>query len=327
MPKSFSNFLTGIECLPKWTDGHLWADYIELLSLVNADQIVSKADILDLISDRRDLLETDAGEEGASDSPPEYNDVRQRQLDDYFRLLSFREGTFQDFYPFTIAQNGDSIQRKAKLTAKNKLYLFLLAASNLGYFSAKRRNDLTSYFEVISQQALIAYLPVNSTVRMFGKNPANSDGYTGKIEKKLSELAEDIFATPIVKNWTFKQGDSGDKGLDIVAWVPLGDNESGFLTIFGQCACTDKWTDKQLAVSHAAWSTLLQFSMPPIPVIFFPYCFRDASGNWFNRSEIKSTIPVDRLRLVKLLWREKHPLKNVSYKFVDELIQVRQGIF
>ena len=57
MPKKPSPLIE-LQTLPSTSDGHEWADYIELLCLTNKDGRISKADVLDFVRERiKDLKE------------------------------------------------------------------------------------------------------------------------------------------------------------------------------------------------------------------------------------------------------------------------------
>jgi len=113
---------------PKTNDGHhKWADYIELLCLQNIDGEVSSNYVIDRIR-----------EKDALNNPGEYekSEVSIRWATDaenWFRHLRFRQGIFNDFYPFELVDNEDTLQLKAPLSSKHLLYVYLLLSSNLKY--------------------------------------------------------------------------------------------------------------------------------------------------------------------------------------------------
>ncbi len=301
---------------PKTNDVYMWADYIELLCLVNPDRVYSKADIIDRFSESLDLDEElvriDKEGEVTPLRPTERNDKRANQAYDWYAHLLYREATFGDSYPFYLSSNGDTLHRYPELTAKHKVYIFFLLAANLRYL--QEHHPITSSFEIVSLEALKNYLPNQALVYPFGKGSSSGARYTGRLFDKIKRLAEDLGERLNCDESNFKPTNSGDGGLDIVAWLPFdGDPSTGFVIVFAQCACTADWDVKQLSSSRVRWSRYIVFSVPPTNICFIPICFRSSTGSWDNPTDILETILIDRVRLIRLL---KH-----SYdKLVDGVI-------
>jgi hypothetical protein len=248
--------------------------------------------------------------------PEEANDKWEQRADDWFSHLAYRVGAFHDFYPFKLTRDSGVLQlRKSKnsLTVKHKLYLFLLFASNLRYFGNKEISSISSIFEVISLDALETYLPSGATLHMFGKHPLNTGRYTGLLWTKLHTLAEDLKEEVICLKENFKPTNTGDAGLDLVAWLPLEDLSNhlpGFLFVFGQCACTPEWVTKQMETHYDTWSNYISFTAYPSRLTFIPFCFRKANGSWYEKTKIRKTSVIDRLRLINLLRGKENKLKS-----------------
>jgi hypothetical protein len=347
--------LKKLETLPPTYDGHEWADYIELLCLTSKDGRVSKADVLDFIRERKkDLKEgrpvegpaaeeeeleeemevedADKDDEDIDEETPEpalADDKWDIKGDDWFGHLEYRAGAFAEFYPFRVIKGGTVLVlsgSKSTLSVKRKLYLFLLLASNLRYLSKADQISIASIFEVASFYALETYLPPHSKLYMFGKHPLNSGGpySSGTLWDKLNRMAADIREGVVCEKTDFKPSDTGDAGLDLIAWLPLEtgvEMRRGFFVMFGQCACTPKWVNKQFETHYDTWKNYMSFTVYPTRLTFIPYCFRKSTGAWYNYTKIKATVLVDRLRLINLLNGKHSTLRPHIAPHVDNVLQ------
>lgn len=319
---------------------HIWADYIELLCLVSMDREVSKADVLDRISERQDLgeIEDVSIEQSAlnstfsldSELPDQYatydddadfllgessdqpvvdayagvpsTDRLEAYASAWFEILHYRARIFDSFYPFEIRSNSIACRPNIGGDPQQRLYLFLLLSSCLKYVQ-KQSKHFTDWFEVVSLIALKSMLPKRGKVSFVGSNSLNKGPYRGKAWNKLEVLSREI-GDPISKKAEISRHelqDTGDRGLDIMGRVSFGDTAEGKLVLFGQCGCGKDWSEKQLEPHVANWRGYMEFSVPPSSIIFIPYCYRGADGGWHRRLTIKESLLVDRPRLVHLL--------------------------
>ena len=326
-----SHPVINLERLPaRPSEQYLWADYIELLCLVNLDRAVSELDVIDRIEDRRDLGEgvDDAGDRSERHtSRTGYEDRTILYVSDCFSLLRYRYYAFKDFYPFFLSKGGDTLLRRKKLTLKQKLYVFFLLSANLKHVSKQYIPIFTASFEIASAEALHSYLPRGAKVFLFGKNPLNMGRYSGKLWYKIQVLAQDIRESVVADEGEFEPNDTGDNGLDIVGWVPFGDPADKFLIVFGQCACTLDWVVKQHSSGEAAWSGVISSKTPRNNVSFVPFCLRDLGGGWYRSRDAQGTILIDRLRLVRLLEGKYRSLKELPYDLVDEAVEQSESLF
>ncbi|MGA9994310.1 MAG: hypothetical protein WBP93_02795 [Pyrinomonadaceae bacterium] len=354
MPKKPSP-LKKLETLPPTYDSYEWADYIELLCLANKDGRVSKADVLDFVRERkRDLneghpLEGSEAEEKDIEDEMEVEDEYEDDEDideetpepaladdkwdirgsDWFRHLEYRSGAFVEFYPFRVIKGGTVLVlsgSKARLSVQRKLYIFLLLASNLRYLSQSDQTSIASIFEVASFHALETYLPSGSNLYMFGKHGLNKSGpySSGTLWEKLNRIAADIREKVVCKKSDFKPSNTGDAGLDLIAWLPLeigSEMRRGFFVVFGQCACTRRWVEKQFETSYDTWKNYLSFTVYPTRLTFIPYCFRKATGSWHDYNKISATVVVDRLRLTNLLRGKHSTLRPHIIAHVNDVLQ------
>ena len=307
---------------PKASETHLGADYVELLCLHDVGGMVSKSDVLDSIHRGDDIFRPEE-EAGQEDSGITYPDRLVTRVDDWFRHVEYRESAFGRFYPFRLAEGCCTLCRRGRITLNHKMYLFLLLSANLRCFDRQRQSDLAAAFELASLEALRQYLPKESTVRQFGKNALRSPRhYPGPIWQKVQKLAGDIRENLACAEVDFSPRSTGDEGMDLVAWLPLGESDvaPGVLTVFAQCACTDEWVEKQLGSSAMSWRSFISFTVEPANIVFIPFCFRNPRGEWFKRTDIKNSILVDRVRLVQLLREKSRTLSSFAFGVVDEVL-------
>lgn len=321
-----SDPLTQLDRLPSSREDHAWADYIELLCLVNIDREFSKADLGDRIQERKDLGEVQNDLEDTGDLlPAEISDRERRKIDDWFQHLRFRESAFAEFYPFSLTRNRTMLQVRESLSAKQRFYVFLLLCANLRYVS--RVETVTNCFEVVSEEALKRLLPEGSEVHLFGPRHSGSR-YTGTLWTKINRLADDLKEIVVAREDDFSSHDVGDGGLDLVGWVPMGDEVPSRLLVFGQCACTPEWDSKQYTSSVANWSSHINFTAPPANVAFIPFCFRRANGSWHKQRLISDTTLIDRQRLLYLL-RSADPIMESypCHELVQRALEQRESVF
>lgn len=308
---------------------HHWADYIELMCLLNKDGITSQTDFLDRTSPQKDV--EDSEDYRGSKKNIDLNETTSQDAEDYFRVLEYRVSAFHKYYPFRLSDNGKSIYLISSLTDDHKLYLSLLFSSLLGPFK-EFKPELTSSFELISQHALKRLLPVNSKSFIFGSS--NIDNASTEKEahsllwEKLHQLASNIKESVVIKKENLSQYNRGDGGLDIYAWVDLGDSNQHFPLFFCQCACTPEWVKKQNSSKFDRWSNFISFSTYPLNIVFIPFSFRSATGEWHKSYHIEKSILVDRQRLLYCFQEDENKfLMMESFKAVDHILKIKEPIF
>jgi hypothetical protein len=319
---------------PKPSDPHIQADYIELLCLTTLDKAISKADILGDYKTEVDLDVnlTVEGEVSEDDPIASIDDKNTQKVNEYFEHFAYRISAFGEHYPFEIAGSGSILKLKNTVndvSLKQKLYIFLLLASLLKYLHSSVRNNMTSAFESVSSKALEAYLPSHAKVQIFGKNTLGErEAETHKLIEKIKLLAMDIReSVSIDLEREFRGNNTGDRGLDIVAWIPIDDNSPGLILAFGQCACSlEEWVSKQHSSSFDSWRRIINFTVPPHNMAFIPFCFRDAGGIWWKESDIHSSILFDRLRIIRLLKLQVGKLEHLPYEIIEEILSYNEPL-
>lgn len=296
--------------IPRDNDTHTWADYLELVALVNPDSVCTSEFALDRLMDspeeEQGEVETDAGHEGEGEGQllvsSERQDIRQRarfsqRIDDALRLCRWRSSAYGDRYPFVVDAGLSEVALKRELSDANYSYLFLLMCGNLP-FVPKNRNSLTDAFERYCHQVFEGVLPVGSEVHVFGKAAASA-AFSGTKKEKLKKLAAAIRGDYLAKDDDFRTNDQGDGGIDLVGWHALRDAAPNIPVAFAQCACSrEEWVRKQAEVMPAFLEHLVKSSPAWTPFVFIPVCFRSSSGYWAAGGDVKSVVLMDRLRIL-----------------------------
>lgn len=320
--------LNNLDEPPLSSDIYLWADYIELRCLVSLDQEISKADIIEIKRASRDVYEQP--EEFERDFDAESSALSDRMTlnaDDWYRHLKYREGSFRHFYPFSVSSNGDVLRTKKPTTGKHLFYIFLLLSSSIRYVG-RRHHMLTRSFEKLSREALRNCLQRNAEIYVFGTSDGGQGRYRGNIFTKIEKLSQDIHENLLAKQVHFSRQSSADYGLDIVGWIPTGDNSSSNFLVFGQCACTLDWVEKQHSSNLEKWRRVIDFAAPPTNVIFIPFCFRGSDGDWVRPLDIHNSFLIDRLRFIHFMSAKYHLLQDQqAFTAVKDVLKQRDPVF
>ena len=259
--------LLSVQRHPPAESRYSWADFVELLCLVNPDKMVSLSDIHARIVKQRELGEEspieDTEESTPSNGPivavgdePTVSSMQEsgrasehddavRSIRGWFDYIQARQEQFGELYPYTFDSTTNTIHLK-RMSTRRKLYIFLLVSSNLENFtddSAKKA--FRNHFELVCKVALKEYLPKPANVHLFGTNPLNRGKYRGRTWERVSKLADDINETLKAREEDFSRFSSGDRGLDLVAWIPHKDSAGGKAIFFAQCGTGDNWEVKQ----------------------------------------------------------------------------------
>lgn len=308
-------------------DIHHWADFLEIICLFSNDNLVSQSDFIDRLTPLRDLEDN---EEFKEKSNSKRNELNSQLAEDVFSLICYREAVFKDSYPFSLSEDSKTISRIVNIKNARKIYLSLLFSSSLSIFS-DYTNKLTSSFERLSLEVLKKFLPKNGKALLFGSS--NIESLTeGKVKnehlwKKLTKLADNLKENVIIVKEEFSERNTGDGGLDLYAWIDLGDDNRHFPIYFCQCACTPNWIEKQHSSKYDSWDGLISLAIYPVNIIFIPYSIRKANGMWHEGHNIKKSVMVDRQRILHIIKDEKIDFSDFeSYKIVEQLISQKESI-
>jgi hypothetical protein len=278
---------------------------------------MSKDVLIDRLKEGRDAGDDVNNDEDNGDDPQTSYSAEERttgrdddkfdaKAEDLFRYLKYREESFGKRYPFAVDMRRRRLVLK-RTTGSSRLYVFLLLASNLRYFTSLTPR-LTTDFEALCKVVLEKLLPRNAKV-YFYHGAGRSGRYKGRLFRKLEILASDLCETMTVTGDDFDENDVGDGGLDLVGWVPMADSSPGLLLCLAQCACTDKWVKKQRETM--AVHQVMTIKAAPVRLTFIPFCFRRPSGSWFYSHNVE-TLLVDRLRNHEA-YRREPPLPTAHF--------------
>lgn len=332
-----NDYLRKLKILPKCNreDLYKWADYIELKCLANMDNSYSTSEFIDDAKPRSEDLGEGDFEDTQEDvkkgaSRAEKNDKWETLSREAFKVLTTRKKIFSGFYPFRITENNLAIQLEEEINTDHKIYIFLLFSSNLQY-TFRFKKELTSSFEVFSKQVLKKFLPNKAIIKVFGSsNTEDLDdeiAQDAKFWSKLKFLESFLNEKLIIEEKDISKYNKGDGGLDIVAKTSMGDKSSHFPVAFAQCACSPKeWINKQSSIKADVWRQKITLKTIPQYYIFIPQSFRNASGDWFDRTKIHETIIIDRQRLINNFKGKKKFKKFSSFRVVNELIKIKEEV-
>jgi len=329
---------------------HFWVDYMELLCIAHIDSQISKNEVIehirsyeelivddeltDEIEELMDLDETDEGHEGDLGTreedmiEAEKDDKWQKRVEDWLLHMRNRQELCKEYYPFTL-DSGGTVIKLTKLYPKKKLYITLLLCSALNYlgrYNKKYSRTMDSCFELISYEALKHYVPNTAIVRYFGRNKYNTSHYrNGSLWERLNKLANELQDQVIADEKDFAPTNNGDAGIDLVAWIPFNDNESAFLSLFGQCTCRSDWENKQHETDYETLRTIFRLHAKNSNALFVPYFLRDNSGCFYEMVNIRSII-FDRPRILQFLDDVSFQEKLDSYTIVEEIIKQKDKV-
>ena len=308
---------------PRDSKLYLYADYFEFVALINHCEIGDE-DMLDRLRDE-DIIGRNKSSDGTvnneSSMNTSVNDDDEAFIKSILKLIEQRAFLFGDLYPFNY--NDERFCIKEDLSEHQKLYIFLLVASNLSLFKDCMGN-ITTEFEFISEKALQNYVPNYAIVQGFGKKSI----YKGYAKDKIKALAE---AMNVASNEKFLDSISNkgtqDLGVDIVAWLPFKDNIGNYITIFAQCACGKDWNKKLSETSR--YNRLITTYLSDINhAIFVPYSLGNYNNSsFFDDYEFGNSIIVfERFRILSLLQDNTIIGELESKTLIDRVIEYQEDI-
>ncbi|MEM8275587.1 hypothetical protein Q4R63_00625, partial [Morganella morganii] len=273
-------------------NSHYYCDYLELLALVDCDDGISVGDIYDRFLEDNKI--TDIGTENGS----VVNEEWMGRISGWFDEINCRVYHYGDSYPFIY--DGNRIRKNDNLNVNHNLYILMILCSLLKYIN--RYHILTTLFEQISYFSLKKYLPRIAEVHVFGVSSERNTRYSGSIDQKYSLLAQDLGLTRSTRPNVFREGDNGDGGVDIVAWVPFRDdpNLDRKQVFLGQSASGKNWVNKQASVDRVK-NYIIDLPYNAQNILFVPYDFRDSNRYFCQNDEITASLIFDRHRIIKLI--------------------------
>ncbi len=336
--------LRNLQRVPSDFEPHNYADFIELLCLANLDGEVSHSDVIDRIAPRqkdlgegdyeenREALELDSDDGFFASNRSMISDKWDDKLRDWFLILSMRVSLYGEVYPFIV--DGKELKVRKKKSAKQLTYIYLLLCSNLYLFPKREGGNLANAFEVFCLKVFKQILPKEFEVHLFGKNQYNARGRFRSSQSLWSRMH--AFARAInedvsqkISETEYHAKNTGDEGLDLIAWLPTADELPSKIVLLGQCACGKDWIGKQHQSGFDAWSNKISFTNYTVNNMFIPYCYRKADRGWHKPSVIHKTFLIDRKRLLEFSFKGGgfKPTSLPVYKLLKEICGAKEAPF
>jgi len=318
LQKYFSAVIIKMNSFPAKHFTHLFADYLEVVSLFSKNNYISSTDLIDRFRDEGIIIRKKNDDEQAED-----NDKQEQWASQIFDIIVEREILFNNDYPFELLGN-NKIKLKSSVTFNNrqKLYLFLLLSSCLYLFEIFE-SELTKEFESVCFEALSKFLPTHSIVKSFGKN---SD-YSGTAVQKITQLANDL-KIKVNDSYITKISSRGnqERGLDIIGWIPFQDSVANFLSILCQCACGKEWY-KKLQETRRYENYYVFHCNKPIHAMFIPYSLINYQKSDFHQAdEITGTLLFERSRILNFVSDDTFFNTLASKTIVERCIAYEEDI-
>lgn len=281
--------LTNLENPPSPSDTLFWCDFAELRALIHPDRCLSLSDFCSILERSPKARKS-----------PEQAKVIWR---DIINFVKNRGVAFGDSYPFQLDEDYDNLclNTQQENSEHQSLYICLLLASSLRLVENTEQPKLTRFFEEFSYHIFRQLLPVGAEIKATWAQGGKDAPYQGTLFNKMQAIASDIRCTANFKERDFRPSNSGDGGIDIIAWHPMTDDRSSIPISFAQCGCsTTEWKFKQLEASPAKHGSHLPTTHPWATYYFLPIDLRESDGDWARASDIGAAIIVDRLRLLNI---------------------------
>lgn len=323
--------LLSLDVLPRHSYSFLWADYVELLCLCSKNGIVAKGNLQAQQQEAEDL-QTDAGDDehnvrdddssiSTDDSDRNDSEILDDRVSSRWEDIKGRlKARGVSFYGWPFELDGEVLRSKFDVqNSEQRLYVSLLIASSLRLCHNERSPEVTSAFEEISYHWLRQTVTELWQVRPFGAHQTLPNAYTGTLRAKLEALAEDINGVLVKPGTDYDPRNTGDGGIDLVAWQDMGDKRGNIPVIFGQCACSPTdWESKQLDVTPASTEAHIYTQHAGSAYCFVPHDLSVNDKSWDRSAQIKRTVIVDRRRLLSLFSVLKTWDRLPNWPFVGE---------
>lgn len=326
-----SSIFQNLDEYPRVNHTHQWADYVELLALANSDGFYSQGNLQDLEGEIEDLAcdmdDVDFDETFTENNLPDNDGKLSRRWADIKICLHSRHQRFGEAWPFELKEDVLYVKNVNSKNSLHRLYVGLLLASALRYIPKNRHKEITTSLEEIGYRIFCNLMPPmqkngKSTwiVKPFGAHQKIANGYQGTLLDKITKLADDLNTKCIAEEDTFKKGNSGDGGLDLVAWHPMSDTLGHIPVAFAQCGCSlEDLKHKQLEAHSANWGNKIHIQHPHANYYFAPHDLRRNSGHWDE--ELGEVIMIDRMRILHLAKLYQLPVEHVNWSHIDDAIK------
>lgn len=330
-------------------DYNVWADYVEILTMLSTDRKLSVETLKDRLLDENDndaakalkqidpvykktatpLTDKIADDQFEGDTDPEEEQHIKTCLLTVIDYMKARKAIIADYYPFNI-DDRYAVSLQNPLTDKHKVYIILLLSSHIRLIN--RNNGfayrLTHLFEELCDEPFKMLIPNLAVSEFFGAGgTGDSDDPPPPGSKlfyhKVSDLAQKL-SLPLTPFFTLQNAgvhNVGDGGLDWVAWQPFADNLHLKPLYFAQCACGTDWEDKIYDANKSKWAGYIHINYDYPLFHFIPRCYRDLYNRWENNLKLHTVVLIDRFRIIELLEKSGQDAAVVA-KYTELLLEV-----
>lgn len=278
----------------------VWTDYCELLCLSEDNNHIDRDQMTSIVIKSDDFA--NAGERAQKMR----KDKLSTKFQDVYTHVSLRKQVLGSSYPFDINDDDQLYLKESERTCLEKLYIFLLYASNLEYM--KSVHDLTSDFEVVCLMYMRKLFP-SMVFKLFGSSNGNTKLQADdvindiKLSDRIINLSKFIAVSLNPESLSkINKHNHGDGGLDLVGVRLMGDDRKSIPVIFGQCACSyDQWSAKQQSISDRQWEKYLHIWETSIQTyIFIPIWNINSEKKYEDDLELSRCVIIDRQRILFL---------------------------
>ncbi len=252
-----------------------------MIDFPNTDSIESIADWVELqvIYEKKPLSKSaifDVWQENKGD-------VDEADVDSVLTELTRRSRLYGEASPFAV----DRKRINPGINWKDKPELAMCLIFSLkGVEKKKGKDDGTKLFEHLSREAAKSYLGGEAEVIGF----PNERKLKGQIDCLCKKSCENIgHKSPKPKD--------KDKGVDIIAWKPHGDNRPNQVVLLLQCGAGANYKSKK-PISLKAWQEFVHWSVDPIQGIMVPHIVSDEQ---LDDLKNEYTLIFDRVRIFKAI--------------------------
>lgn len=278
----------------------VWTDYCELLCLSEDNKHIDRDQMSSIVIKSDDFANT------CERVQKMRKDKLSSKFQDVYTHVLLRKLVLGANYPFDINEDDQLYLKAGELTCQEKLYIFLLYASNLEFMKTVR--ELTSDFEVVCLMYMRKLFP-SMVFKLCGSSNGNTKLQADdviddvKLSDRIINLSKFITVSLDPEGLSkINKHNHGDGGLDLVGVRLMGDDRKSIPVIFGQCACSyDEWSEKQQSISDSKWKKYLRTWETSIQTyIFIPIWNMDSEKKFENDLELNHCVLVDRQRILHL---------------------------
>lgn len=296
-------------------DFFAWADYLEFRCVTNIDNQISTADLSNFVETAEDFNE-DSDILGENSLVAERDDELEAYISRYMGFLRSRKMLFGENYPFELMENG--IFLKENLTPPQIGYIILLFSSCLKNININHREILTTSFENVTAAYFQNLLSSHGCAHVISSKNKNI-GTTAL--QRIEWVASQLGSSVICDKTAFAGNTAGEKGLDVIAWLDVGDtlNNKPIFLIQATCGDSISFELKTAQVSPAKWRKIIKFDNRPIEVLSIPHSYRKQNNLFEDELMYGNALLIDRSRILNRV-ANFNDILNDAYDRIHNMI-------